>query len=153
MKPEEEYRLFLELTDRLAERRQTVTTTFVSLNAAIGASAGLILASGQLPQLGRNISVTGLLVAGIVICSLWRHLVIRYSELLGWWYGQLRGLEANMVDCTRLLTKEYVDLYTSQGTRRSFSVTLYEVRLTWLMTAIYATFVLAMAMWLVMSTR
>ena len=68
---------------------------------------------------------TVILIAGVIICDLWRRLINRYSELLKWWFKQLRALEEKLPDSSKLLTEEYKDLYKYDH----IGIAKYETRL------------------------
>ena len=79
-------------------------------------------------------------MAGIVACDLWRRLVLQYSTLLGWWFDQLRELEDGLPGSSKLLKREYNDLYLKQQGRVRIGLTRHETRLTWLFTGVYIVF-------------
>ena len=75
----EQYKLYLELTDRISQRRQTANTFFLAINTALIALLGVALPT-DLDGLGTFwYSVVG--VAGVVLCFTWRRLIRSYSDL------------------------------------------------------------------------
>ena len=142
MQAQVEYPLFLEQVNKLTERRQRVTATYLSVNAAIIAAIAFVLKDVQMIEWGRQLSALMLLIAGVIVSDLWRRLIGQYSVLLGWWYEQLRTLEENIPESSKLLTKEYQDLYWARNTKIPIGLTRYETRLTWIFTTIYAIFAL-----------
>lgn len=139
----DEYELFLSHVYKLAERRQTVTTTYLSVNAALTGAIAFLFKDGQLSGLAPQISVLTLLLSGIVACSLWRIQITYYSKLMGWWYEQLRTLEETLQNSRKLITKEYHDLFIRKQGKGAIGITRYEISLTWLFTIIYLVFGLA----------
>jgi len=135
-----EYALFLEQAGKLAERRQSVTSTYLTVNAAVVGAIAFILKDVQMVAWEQQLAALLLLIVGIVACSLWRRLIAQHSALLRWWYERLRVLEEAMPESSRLLTQEYQDLYVAQRGRVRIGLTRHEVRLTWLFTAAYAIF-------------
>ena len=111
MTRETEYTTFLDLVNHLSERRQTVTATYLSVNAALIGALAFLLQDGKLPAWQQQVAVLVLLGAGIVACDLWRRILKQYNTLLDWWYGQLHELEKELPDSSALITKEYEALY------------------------------------------
>src|SRR6266852_4061403 len=89
----DEYELFLGHVYKFAERRQTVTMAYLSVNAALTGVIAFLFKDGRLSGLSPQLSVLALLFSGIVACGLWRRLITHYSTLMGWWFEQLRALE------------------------------------------------------------
>lgn len=71
----DQYKLYVEMTDRISQRRATANTYFLSLNSAILAFVGYL-----------SVKETGeynwmLACGGIALCILWRRLIISYTNL------------------------------------------------------------------------
>lgn len=133
----EEYKTFLEHIHQYIERRQNVTTTYLAVNTAILGTMMFLFSSQPTSELGRNLAVLGLISAGIFACDFWRRLIIQYSALIGWWYSQMRKIEEELPNSSRLISKEYRDLYQPHPKQVVFGVTSDEIRLTWLFMAVY----------------
>lgn len=140
MDKREEYQLFLEYTVKMIERRETITTTYLSVNAAIVGIIALMSKDIHLELWGQQLAVLALLLAGIVSCSLWRKLIIQYSTLLGWWYEKLRDFEKDIPNSSKLLTREYHDLHQASPKKKPIGLTGYETGLSWLFTILYGLF-------------
>jgi len=141
--PDNEYRLALDQVDKLTQRRQSITTTYLSVNTAVTGAIAFLIKDGSLPSVTSQVSVLALLLSGIVACSLWRRLIMHYSTLTGWWYEQIRSVENRLAESSKLITKEYQDLYFKTKGKKNTRITPYETMLTWLFTAIYVIFGLA----------
>ena len=142
MTRESEYTTFLDLVNHLSERRQTVTATYLSVNAALIGALAFLLQDGALPDWQQRTAVLVLFGAGIVACDLWRRIIKQYNVLLGWWYEQLHSLEEALPDSSRLIKREYEQLYARKAGRRPLGLSRYERRLTWVFTAAYVLFAL-----------
>ena len=151
MKKEIEYQLFLDQVNKLTERRQAVTATYLSVNAAIVGAVAFIFKDVDMLEGGRQASALVLLISGLVACDLWRRLINQYSTLLEWWYEQLRALEDVMTESSKLLTREHDDLYGGKSGKAPIGLTRYEVRLTRLFTLVYVAFGLVILLALVFS--
>lgn len=136
----DEYNLFLNQINTLVTRRQAVTATYLSVNTVLIGAMAFLFKDGQLTNLSSQISALTLLLSGVVVCSLWRRLIVQHSTQINWWYAQLRELEAETVGSKKLITKEYEDLYAEKKGRAAIGLTRYETQLTWLFTIIYLVF-------------
>ena len=137
MIPADEYRLALDQVDKLTQRRQSITTTYLSVNTALTAAIAFLFKDGSLPDVTSQFTVLALLFSGVVACNLWRRLIKHYSTLTGWWYEQIRSLENRLSESSKLVTKEYQDLYFKAKGKKDTRITPHETALTWLFTALY----------------
>lgn len=140
MPTHQDYALFVNQVNKLTERRQAVTSTYLSVNAAIVGAIAFILKDVSMIDWGKQLSVLMLLVAGVIACTLWRKLINQYSDLLSWWYTQLRQFEIEIQDNPKLLTREYQEVYQDATRKVPMGITRYETRLTWIFTGIYSCF-------------
>ncbi len=148
MTPDDEYQLYLEQVNKLAERRQNVTSTYLTVNTAIVGAVAFLFKDGYIPGWSQQVTVLVLFVAGIVVCDLWRRLIKQYSQLLSWWFKQLHLLEDKMVESSKLIKREYEALYKKKKGRPPIGLTRYETGLTWVFTGMYVVFGLAIVvMW------
>ncbi len=90
----------------------------------------------QMMAWGKYLAMLFLLIAGIVICGLWRRLIQRYAKLLKWWFEQLRELEKKLPESSMLLNAEYNALYE----KGHIGIGRYENILTWVFTIMFAVF-------------
>jgi len=89
----EEYKLFVEDTARLSDRRQTISNIYVTVNSILLAAIGLII-----KDLGANgcwllILPFPLVIAGIAVCIWWHQLILKYKRLIGLRMDTLRIAE------------------------------------------------------------
>lgn len=137
-----EFEIFLHHINLLTDRRQNVTTIYLSVNVVILAAISFILKDAQLADLTIRLSVTGLILVGLAACILWRKLILQYCALLEWWYRQVRSLEHQSDQSRKLLTLEYEELYRNIdiGKVATGLISQHEIRLTWLFFIIYFVF-------------
>ncbi len=90
----EQYRLLIEDTSRLSDRRQTVINIHLSANAVI--LGGLALLTQQSLLQNALATFLSLLIAlvGIAICFTWRRLIKTYRELINLRIGLLKEIES-----------------------------------------------------------
>ena len=75
----DQYRLYVELTDRISERRQTANSFFVAVNTAVVALLGYINAEKEPLRAQRFYFL--ITVAGIILCFLWYRIIRSYRDL------------------------------------------------------------------------
>jgi hypothetical protein len=73
----EQYKLYVELTDRVSQRRLTINTLFLSVKTLIVGFIGLMYPKNPLDIFGAVI----LLLIGTSLCLLWRLMIGSYSQL------------------------------------------------------------------------
>jgi hypothetical protein len=145
----DEFRLVFTHVEKLLDRRQSTTSFYLSVNTGIFAIIGLLLKDSRLAGSWLAGSILLLLCAGFIACWIWRSLLRQYEILLDWWYARLRELEASMPDSARLVTREYQDLYMTAKDRKPsqrIGMTKRELGLNWIFTALYAVFVIGVAL-------
>lgn len=71
----DQYKLYVEMADRISQRRATANTYFLSLNSAIIAFVGYLTSKDSTELLWI------LAVAGIVLSILWRSIITSYRNL------------------------------------------------------------------------
>lgn len=155
MQLQEQYKLFLGHANNLTERRQKVTATYLSVNAAIIGIVTFVLKDVQVTGWNKHLSMLMLLLAGIFVCDLWRRVIKKYSTLIGWWYAQVRNIEEEMnersedSDIRNLVQKEYKEVYHDESGKPVNGLTYYETRLTWIFTLIYGILGILIVTWFV----
>lgn len=71
----DQYKLYVEMADRISQRRATANTYFLTVNSAILAFVGYITPKDA------NDNLWMLAIAGIALCWLWRALINSYKNL------------------------------------------------------------------------
>jgi hypothetical protein len=89
----EEYKLFIEDTARISERRQKVGSTYVAVNSIILSAIAFLVKDGGFTGRWQVLVVVPLLVAGMTICLSWRQLILNYKELVTLRIDKLRAME------------------------------------------------------------
>lgn len=74
----EQYKLYVEMADRVSSRRMTANSFFVTLNTALVAFLGLAVAKDETERLGWYVAVS---LAGIAVSGLWYFLIRSYRDL------------------------------------------------------------------------
>lgn len=91
----EQYKLFVETSERLVGRRQVVNTFFLSANALAVSAIGLVAREGHQAAWGW-VAITAIAVAAMVLCVAWRTLVRSYAQLNAGKFAVIHCLEEHM---------------------------------------------------------
>ena len=75
----EQYKLYLELLDKISERRQTANSFFLSINTGLCAVVGYLFSKDTAPELRPLMWLIP--VAGILLSYFWLRLVRSYRDL------------------------------------------------------------------------
>lgn len=71
----EQYKLYVEMADRISQRRTSANSYFLSVNSAILAFAGYLTSKNSTDYLWL------LSIAGVILCTLWYKIVTSYRDL------------------------------------------------------------------------
>ena len=102
-----QYRLFVETSEALVVRRQSVNTFFLSVNSIVLAAAGLLLRDGGLGDL-ESIALTCLSFGGAVLCVVWWRLISSFQQLSKGKFDVIHALERRLP--ARIFAAEWVAL-------------------------------------------
>lgn len=109
----EQYKLYVEMTDKVSERRHHANSFFLTVNTAlITALTGLISLTDQAVVQYGWIAVAA--VAGVVFCLAWRRLILSYHQLNRGKFKIIHLLEARLP--ARLFDAEWDALGRGDGT-------------------------------------
>jgi hypothetical protein len=138
-----EFNAAVDHTEKLLDRRQSITSFYLSVNAAIATVIGLLLKDAQLQQEFLPLAILLLLAAGLGACWIWRSLIKQYERLLDWWYARLREMESGLPEPARLITREYQELYAPAKSGKHvmrIGMTQRELALNWIFIGLYLVF-------------
>ncbi len=102
----EEYKLIVDDTARLSERRQTVSNIYVAVNSLLLAAIGLLIKELGVRGLWTLLLPLPLITAGIAVCLWWRQLIRKYKKLVGLRIDMLREIEDDMPVSTKMYHAE-----------------------------------------------
>jgi hypothetical protein len=80
----DQFQLVLTHVEKLLDRRQSTTSFYLSVNTGILAAIGLLAKDAQLQEDWLTVSILLLLIAGLIVCWIWRSLLRQYEILLDW---------------------------------------------------------------------
>ncbi|MBI4732278.1 MAG: hypothetical protein HY781_09190 [Chloroflexi bacterium] len=141
----EEYKLLNERAQRLSERRQTTTQTYLTINTAIFGAVAFIVKDSGLSGWALVLIALPLFAVGILACFIWLGIMRKMELFLDWQYDRLREMEAGIEDSFKILTKENKFFYEpKKGGRKRFSFTLQEAWLPRLLIVLFFLYAAAM---------
>lgn len=74
------YKIMVESSEGLVDRRQSVNTFFLTINGALLTASGIIVQSSGGDKLC-GLAVTVLAIAGVILCGAWRSLIVSFGQL------------------------------------------------------------------------
>lgn len=89
----DEYKLFVEDTARLSDRRQTVTNTYIAVNSLLLGAVSFLIRDAAGGKWWGLLLALPLLAGGIIVCFFWRQFLIKYKTLIGLRIDTLREME------------------------------------------------------------
>lgn len=146
----DELKFLHERTQKLSERRQTSSQTYLTINTAIfGAIAFLIKDSG-LRSWNLIIVILPLFVVGLLACITWYKIISNLKSIIGWHYDQLREIEKKIPKSHQAFTKEWDEFFQVKG-KKQFSFSNLESQLPRLLIGLYIVYGIGLAVAVILS--
>jgi len=123
----EQYKLYVEMADRISMRRQAANAFFVSINTALLALSGYVKVAPDAGQLAPVSPVVPF--AGALLCILWASLIMSYRNLNTIKFEVIHGLERRLP--ARLYAHEWDLAEHGKNSDRYLPVTHVEVWVPW----------------------
>ena len=144
----EQYKLFVETSERLVARRQVVNTFFLSANALALSALGLIAkGASQSPPVG--LGIIAIAVAALLLCVAWKTLVGSYRQLNRGKFAVIDRLEERLP--AALFRAEWVALGEGKDPKLYKPFTATEGAVSLIFIIVYALIALFAAGWLIVS--
>lgn len=137
MEPYEEYKLFVENTQKLSERRQKANEVLLAINTSIFTILAFFVKDSGFTSWRLFLFSIPLFAVGILSCILWQRIITQFKALIGWRYEQLRNMEKQMPNSYQLITKEWDEGYAPQGDKERFGFARLEVWIPRLILILY----------------
>ena len=90
-----QYRLFVETSEALVLRRQSVNTFFLSVNSLVLAGAGLLLRDGDSSNVEAVVLIV-LALGGASLCFIWRRSITSFQQLSRGKFDVIHELERKL---------------------------------------------------------
>jgi hypothetical protein len=115
----EEYKLCDERVQRLSERRQAASQTYLSINTVIFSVFAFLTKDAGIN--GKNMAFISvpLCCVGILACIIWLKIISDFKKIIGWHYEQLRELEKDLPDQRPIYNMEW-ERFFKPGKRQDF---------------------------------
>ena len=153
----EEYRTFIQSTEKLTDRRQLATQIWVTLHTLLFAALGFLMketGASLLSSGGRSpapaaagepwiflLSIGPLVLIGIFSCVIWRKMLLSYRSLIGWRFDQLMEMErsAELAGLQRVFNREWKHFFGPDA-REQIGFTRLEALLPAVLIFVYLAF-------------
>lgn len=130
------YKLYVEMTDRISQRRAQANTLFLTLNTALLAAMGVIVS--------KNVNllffaIVGL--AGLANCYFWRRLIVSYKQMNSGKFEVIHEIEAVLP--LQLYKAEWIALGEGKNPKKYAPFTHIEQNVPIIFMALYSLMILA----------
>lgn len=133
----EEYKLFSERVQRLSERRQIASQTYLTVNTLIFGVFAFLVKDAGFRSGGLVLVSFPLFLVGVVACSIWGKIIVQFKEVIGWHYEQLREMEQSLPESNKIYTREWEKLFQPKGGKERFGFARLEIWLPYLFIGLY----------------
>ena len=127
----EQYKIYLEMADRISSRRQSANTFFVSINTILVTLAGYAKAATSADTF--FYIVTSL--AGVLICYIWYRLVLSYKNLNSAKFKVVHAIESDLP--YKLFDAEWDAVGRGKNKKLYHPFTELEMRIPWVFALIH----------------
>ena len=101
----EEYRLFTEYVQRLSERRQLASQTYLAVNTAVFTVLAFLTKDAGFRGWGLVWVSIPLFLVGFLACVVWLQIIVQYRQIIGWHYEQLRAMEQDLPGSAKVFSR------------------------------------------------
>lgn len=123
----DEYKLFVEQTQKLSERRQKANEIYLAINTGIFTILAFFVRDSGFSSWRLFLFSLPLLLVGVLICFVWHRIIRQFRALIGWRYEQLRMMEDQIPGSFLFITKEWDAGYAPRGGRERFGFARLEI--------------------------
>lgn len=136
----EQYKLYVQMADKISERRQSTNTFFLTVNTTLIAFLGVIAKLGvggalPYPPLPWVLAVSA---AGVVLCYSWYRLAHSYKGLNSGKFRVIHTLESKLPSSP--YDAEWVSLGEGEDPKRYLPFTHIETKIPWVFVGLYIAF-------------
>ena len=135
----EQYKLYVEMADKISERRQSANSFFLAINTALVTALGIVWGEGFLKL--SWYSIVG--AAGMVLCYSWWSLLKSYRDLNAGKFTVVHAIEQHLP--IRPYDAEWAIVGRGKDPERYKPLTHIEILVPWVFFFLYVTLVLVAA--------
>lgn len=140
----EEYKLFTERTQRLSERRQLATQTYLAVSTAIFTILAFLVKDAGFRGWGLVLVSLPLFTVGLAACSIWSQIIAQFKRVIGWHYEQLRIMEQDLAEGHQVFTREWEQFFKPSAGKERFGFSMLEIWLPRLFAGLYLLYFLGL---------
>ncbi len=129
----EQYKLYVEMADKISERRQTANTFFLTINTALVAMLGIVW-----PRMEGLVGATWYTVvgvAGLILCYSWYRLLKSYKDLNSGKFRVVHAMERLLP--TRPYDAEWESVGRGENPKLYLPFTHIETKIPWVFFGLY----------------
>lgn len=131
-----EYTFFAGNTQTLADRRQSATQLYLTVNTSIFALIGFLLNDAGLE--GRlHLVAFPLFAVGILVCLIWDRTICRYRTLIHWRFEQLMEMERSIPGSYQMFIREKKAFFDPEASKQTIAFSKLERWLPHVILGIY----------------
>ncbi len=134
----EQYKLYVEMADRISQRRQSANTFFLSINTVIVSLSGFVVRSPDKSSESLWLVFVGL--AGLIISYTWYRLIRSYRDLNTGKFVVIHEIEANLP--IKPYDAEWVILGEGRNKDLYLPFTHIETKVPWVFFTLYIVLIL-----------
>jgi hypothetical protein len=132
-----EYRLFSERNQRLSERRQTASQTYLAVNTAVFGVLAFLVDDVGFRGWGLMVVSLPLFLVGVLTCLIWHKIIAQFKQVIGWHYEQLRDMEQALPDSHKIYSNEWEEFFKPRQGKERFGFSRLEIWLPRLLLGLY----------------
>ena len=130
----EQYKLYLNMADKISDRRQSANTFFLTVNSAL-------VALFTIPALGSTTWHVTVGIAGAVISYTWYRLIRSYADINSGKFKVVHQIELSLP--IRPFDQEWLILGEGNDPKKYLPFSKIEMRLPWIFLGIYLVFLVS----------
>ncbi len=135
-----EYKLFSERVQRLSERRQTASQTYLTVNTAIFGVLAFLVKDAGFHGWGLVAFSLPLFLVGVLACLIWLKIIADFKEIVGWHYEQLRKMEQALPESDKIYSNEWEQFFKPREGKERFGFSRLESWLPRLFLGLYVVY-------------
>jgi len=139
----EQYKIYINATEKISDRRQKSNEFFLGLNAALVTLLGFIATKTNQTDVNAILVLSS--IAGITMCYLWYRIIVSYKGLNGGKFKVIHAIEARLP--LALYDTEWEMLGRGEKKEIYWPFTHIEMIVPWIFITIYSLMLLSAIPW------
>lgn len=139
----EQYKIYINATEKISDRRQKSNEFFLGLNAALVTLLGFIATKTNQTEVNAILLLSSM--AGITMCYLWYRIIVSYKGLNDGKFKVIHAIEARLP--LALYDTEWEMLGRGEKKETYWPFTHIEIKVPWIFILIYGILFLSVLPW------